>query len=285
MACNTSIECSPYSIISERVTNLNADNADLVHCPICGYILWKPVACNLCENSFCFQCIQSWLFGQQEQNFNENENDYLRRCPFNCSPYQERKCPPLLFSILSKLTIECQNKSYGCQEILLYEQLEKHEEEFCRFKIVQCPGCKQHMFKEMFNHNEHLFKCLYIELECTKCQSIFKRKDQHNQFDCMEKRLYLSEENMFMIQERFSKTFDIQRKQIDILNQKINVIEDIWGNHGDDDEQIDRAMNPIPHWTQVFRLRSFGKWEIFIGIQLFIVILFSLFIYIRIFFS
>jgi hypothetical protein len=101
----------------------------------------------------------------------------------------------------------------------------------------------------------------------------------------MEKRLYLSEENMFMIQERFSKTLDIQRKQIDILNQKINVIEDIWGNHGDDDEQIDRAMNPIPHWTQVFRLRSFGKWEIFIGIQLFIVILFSLFIYIRIFFS
>jgi len=154
MASNALTEFASYPITCERVTNLNNQHADLVYCPICSHILWKPVTCSLCENSFCFQCIQIWLFERQEQIIEQIYNDNqiklfsLTRCPFNCSPYEERKCPSLLISILSKLTIECRNKSYGCREILLYEQLEKHENQFCQCKIIQCPGCKQNMFKE-----------------------------------------------------------------------------------------------------------------------------------------
>jgi hypothetical protein len=268
MASNTERELLSYPIISERVTNLNDQYADLVYCPICSHILWKPVTCNSCENSFCFQCIQIWLFEQQEQSFS------FPRCPFNCSPYKERKCPPLLISILSKLTIECRNKSYGCQKILLYEQLEKHEEDFCQYKIVQCPGCKQNMFREMFEKNEHLLKCLYMEFQCIKCQSIFQRKDKHDQFDCIEKQIYLLRENILIFQQKFSEILDIQRKKIEILDEKITVIGDIWGN--DDDESIDIHINSIPTSSQLFSFRSMKTWKI-------ILIILCLFIYITIY--
>jgi hypothetical protein len=188
----------------------------------------------------------------------------------------------LLISILSKLTIECRNKSYGCEEILYYEQLEKHEEEFCSFQIIQCPGCKLNMFKEIFDQDEHLLKCLYIEMECMKCQSIFKRKDQHDIIDCMEKRIYLLREDMFIFQEKLLKILDIQSKKIDSLEEKIKIIEDILENHN---KQIDKIINSIPHWMQLFSLRSIEKREIFIGIPLLIMVLCTLFIYIRIFFS
>jgi hypothetical protein len=268
---------------------LNTQNSDLINCPVCGYILWKPVTCSLCENSFCFQCIQIWIFEQQEQiieyiyNENENENDYLTkslsliRCPFNCSPYKQRKCPPLLSSILSKLTIECRNKVYGCQQILFYEQLEKHEEELCQYKIVRCPGCKQDMFKELFDKSEHLLKCLYVELQCTKCESTFQRKDQHNQLNCMEKQICLLKQQLRTFQQKSTNIFDIQRKKIDILDEKLNIIEDIWGNDDDDDsQQIHETINPISNSIQV---RS--EWKVIIGIEIIILSIFILLIYIK----
>ncbi|CAF1392247.1 unnamed protein product [Rotaria sp. Silwood1] len=279
-------------IILERVTNLNAQHADLVHCPICNHILWKPVTCSLCENSFCYQCIQKWLFEQQEQIieyiYNNNENDYLikslslTRCPFNCSPYQERKCPPLLTSILSKLTIECRNKSYGCQEILFYEQLEKHEEEFCQYKIIRCPGCKQDMFKSIFDKDEHLLNCLYIELECKKCQSIFKRKDKHSEFDCMQQQIYLLKKNMITLEQKSSKIFDIQRKKIDILDEKFDIIEDIYGHDDDtddhDDQHKNKTINSIRMLTHLFSFQIMGKSQIIITIGFIIFIIFILLI-------
>ncbi|CAF0862840.1 unnamed protein product [Rotaria sordida] len=286
MASNFLTEFSSNSIILERVTNLNAQHIDLVHCPICCNILWKPVACNLCENSFCYQCIEKWLFEQQEQIIeyidNDNENDYLikslslTRCPFNCSPYKERKCSPLLTSILSKLTIECRNKLYGCQEILLYEQLEKHEEEFCQYKIIQCSGCKQDMFKSIFD-KEHLLNCPYIELECKKCQSIFKRKDKHNKFDCMEQQICLLKQNIITCEQKSLKIFDIQRKKTDILDEKFAIIEEIYGHDNDtddhDDQQTNKIINSIEMLTQLFSFQLIKIWQIMIAIGLIIFIL------------
>jgi hypothetical protein len=288
MASNDLTEFCSYPIISERVTNLNIQHADLVHCPVCGYILWKPVTCSLCENSFCFQCIQKWLFEQQEQiieNDNQIKSLSLIRCPFNCSPYKQRKCPPLLISILSKLTIECQNKLYGCQQILLYEQLEKHQEEFCQYKIVQCPGCKQNIFKESFDKDQHLLKCIYIEVECLKCQSVFKRKDKHNQSDCNQKQICLLRHDMFIFQQKFSKVLDIQRKRVEICDQKMNIIEEIWGNDDDDNEQTEKKINLVPTSAQLLSLQSMEKYRIIIGLQLILILLFTLLIYIRIFFN
>lgn len=278
MANNNQTEFSSNSIITERVTNLNLEHSDLVHCPICHNILWKPVTCNSCENSFCFQCIEKWLFEQQEQIIecihNENENDYitkclsLTRCPFNCSPFQQRKCPPLLISILSKLKIQCRNKYSGCQQILCYEQLEKHEEELCSYRIIQCLGCKQNMFKEIYDNEQHLFKCIYIELQCMKCQSIFKRKDQHTQLDCMEKQIFLLKENINTLEEKSFRIFDIQRKKIQFIDQKFDIIEQIWGR--DDEEEVDQKINST---------YSIEKWKMMIGIGL----IFSFLLYFKIF--
>ncbi|UJR34214.1 hypothetical protein I4U23_021620 [Adineta vaga] len=266
------------NILPDRVTNLKV-HGDLVHCPICGFILWKPVTCTTCENSFCFNCIQLWLFEQQEQiiEYLDNENliDYvaksfsLTRCPFNCSPYIQRKCPPLLTTILSTLTIECRNKIYGCQEILFYEQLEKHEEEFCRFRIIQCPGCKQNMFKEIFDKDKHLLKCSYVKIKCTKCQGVFQRQDKHDQFDCMEGQICLLKQQLIVYEEKSSKIYDIQRKKLDILDEKFTIIEQVWVTDDDDDDHINRTTKHT-----FISIQSNKYWSIIIGLTLAILILF-----------
>ncbi|CAF3686518.1 unnamed protein product [Adineta steineri] len=283
MAFNTLPEYSFNSIVPTRVTNLNLCHGDLVHCPVCDHILWKPVTCTSCENSFCFQCIQIWLFEQQEQIIecldNEDENDYLAksfsltRCPFNCSPYIQRKCPSLLISILSKLTIECRNKIYGCEKILFYEQLEKHEEECCQYKIIHCSGCQQDMFKEHFDKEQHQLKCPNIKIKCTKCQSLFQRKDKHNEFDCMEKKIDLLKQELIIFEEKSSKIYDIQRKKIEILDEKFMIIEDICTI----DDNNDICSTSVS--TQ-----SIGKWNVMIGVEIIILSVFTLLIYIRIFF-
>ena len=98
------------------------------------------------------------------------------------------------------------------------------------------------MFKEIYDKDEHLSKCPYVELQCIKCQDVFKRKDQHDRFDCMEKQICLLRENMLGFEEKSSKIIQLQRKQIDMVNEKLIVIEDIWGNDDDDDhdEKIDQ---------------------------------------------
>ncbi|CAF2064224.1 unnamed protein product, partial [Rotaria magnacalcarata] len=73
---NKSVEQS-NSIAADHVQG--SFDEDLVTCSICHMILWKPVACKTCENSFCSDCINQW---QQKQP---------NKCPFACR-YEKRKC-------------------------------------------------------------------------------------------------------------------------------------------------------------------------------------------------
>ncbi|CAF0722354.1 unnamed protein product [Didymodactylos carnosus] len=91
-------------------------NDDLILCSICSGLLWKPVACKSCENPFCLSCIRQW--SRRKTN----------TCPFNCK-YEQRRCPPSIITILSRLTVECCHKAHGCSQVVPYEQLGKHEEE------------------------------------------------------------------------------------------------------------------------------------------------------------
>ena len=117
---------------------------DLILCPICTNILWKPVACKTCENSFCVNCIRLWL--------NEKPN----QCPFNCR-FQERKPPGILLKLLAKLNLDCENKSNGCEMVISYEALEKHQVKECEYRLMGCPNCLQEMLvKDYQKHSDEL---------------------------------------------------------------------------------------------------------------------------------
>jgi len=75
---------------SERVRDSSSVNIYYLDCSICRDLLWKPVACQTCETSFCSLCINQWLV------------DNPTKCPNRCETYTERKCPALIDKMLAQ---------------------------------------------------------------------------------------------------------------------------------------------------------------------------------------
>ncbi len=92
-------------ISSDRIYSQRETNIDYLECCICHKLLWKPVACQICETSFCSTCINQWLSKCPD------------RCPNQCEPFIERRCPPLTAKLLSQLQITCSYQSNGCPEV------------------------------------------------------------------------------------------------------------------------------------------------------------------------
>jgi hypothetical protein len=90
---------------SNRVRGSSAGYIDFLECSICHDLLWKPVACQACETTFCSACINRWL------TINP------KKCPNQCETYIERKCPPIIAKLLAQLQIACIYESNGCQEV------------------------------------------------------------------------------------------------------------------------------------------------------------------------
>ncbi|CAF0857858.1 unnamed protein product [Didymodactylos carnosus] len=150
--------------------------SDEFFCPICRTLLWNPVACKTCENTFCRRCINQWLAQKDAQN----------RCVFNCR-YAEKRCSPALKSLLSKLLLSCQYKRSGCSQSILYESIEKHELQ-CEYQAKNCRGCKKNFtVKDLRQHEDY---CEHIEVECEICHCKIKQTQvKFHVFKCVQKQL------------------------------------------------------------------------------------------------
>jgi hypothetical protein len=103
-------------------------------------------------------------------------------CPL-CKRYQEKNCSPMFYALLCKFKIQCENKHNGCNEVLLYESLEKHQNEQCQYQMKACRGCQKNMLKKDLEKHEQI--CGEIQIECIRCKFVDKRKRTHEQFDCI----------------------------------------------------------------------------------------------------
>lgn len=92
-------------IPSNRVSGPPGAKIVDLECAICHDLLWKPIACQICETPFCSTCINQWL--------RKNKN-----CPSGCKVYQERKCPPFVARLLAQLQIACFFEPKGCKEVI-----------------------------------------------------------------------------------------------------------------------------------------------------------------------
>lgn len=199
-----------------RIDSLSTDrlngeyDEDIIICSICLNVLWKPITCKTCENSFCLKCIRLWL------------NEKANQCPFNCQ-FIERKPPGILLKLLSKLKLNCSNKLNGCHLLISYESLEKHQLEECQYRLIQCNYCLNEMlFKDLNIHLEN--NCQNILLTCLKCSTIYLKKDGHIYIDCIQKQLqtldYVLKDNN---NNKNSKIIQISYKQILQLYQKLKL--------------------------------------------------------------
>ena len=191
------------SLPTDRVHGQYDD--DLILCPICTNILWKPVACKTCENSFCVNCIRLWL--------NEKPN----QCPFNCR-FQERKPPGILLKLLAKLNLDCVNKSNGCEMVISYEALEKHQVKECEYRLMGCPNCLQEMLvKDYQKHSDEL--CVSKRLTCLKCSTAYLQNEGHTERQCIGKQIDILVEathrpgvSLGSIQDNFNKMIQLNNK-------------------------------------------------------------------------
>ncbi|CAF4112495.1 unnamed protein product, partial [Adineta steineri] len=192
----------------DRIVNSKESSIDLITCLICHDILWKPVTCEICENSFCNDCITLWL------------EKHPSICPNNCD-YKQRQRPPLLLvQLLSKLQIICKNHYTGCKDVLSYESLEQHEHE-CDFQMEQCTGCSKSMLKK--ERNIHEKTCDQIELQCHVCQLKYRRINGHNEVECLQNCLVQQQIKIQVLEENDRK----QKIVLEKLQMKLTTLENL----------------------------------------------------------
>ena len=139
---------------------------DEYFCPICQCLLWKPSSCNTCQHLFCQKCLRTWL---------ENPNSG-KRCPFRCQPFEERRCPPSIHSLLDRLKIYCRNSSLGCTKIISYNSLEQHESIECEYLTERCSECEQLVLKSKLDeHCETPGLCVPQPLKCVLCKNYIEK--------------------------------------------------------------------------------------------------------------
>jgi hypothetical protein len=162
----------------ERIVNDEHQVANEFFCAICQGLLWKAKSCASCQHLFCNNCIRAWL------QINPTS------CPFRCSPYEERRPPPYIHSLLGRLSIRCRNSSFGCTEILSYDALEQHETVNCQFRTKRCRACGSYILINEID--EHQTLCISATVRCFICKHDIDRTlfSQHTT-QCFQERLNL----------------------------------------------------------------------------------------------
>lgn len=184
-------------------------DADYISCPICSNVLWKPIACQTCENTFCKKCIRLWL------------KDNPNKCPFQCR-FQERKPPPILLKILSKIQLACRNKTNGCPSVCSYEALEKHEQQECGFRLIQCLVCSKEMLQND-SESHAADECSSKEVTCLKCGSVYQQRDGHVETQCLKAQITLLEEKLRDQENKPKKVMENYNKMVDLHNRSTSV--------------------------------------------------------------
>lgn len=137
---------------------------DLIKCKICFNILLNPYDCNVCKNSFCYDCINTFITNNLP-------------CPFKCEKFSIKPSSFGITSYLAKLEFNCLNKQNGCQEVIPYASVIDHEKE-CKFFYTTCPNvqCGKTM-KWTLIENHLKNECDFTLFKCPFCDMAFKRND------------------------------------------------------------------------------------------------------------
>ena len=175
---NSLINGIPFS----RLINIEKHQnfLDLIKCKICFNILKNPYDCSICGNTFCYNCINNII----------KEN---KQCPFNCTNFSIKPSSYIITSYLNTLNFSCLNKDNGCNEIISYNNLDKHDKE-CKYFYTNCPNiqCNKKMkWRLLENHLRN--ECEYSLLKCPHCsQELYRNEYDEHIKNCNEIRISIN---------------------------------------------------------------------------------------------
>ncbi len=73
--------------------------------------------------------------------------------------------------------------------------IRRHQYEECQFRILQCQNCfKEILFKDFQIHQNEF--CLLKELICLKCSTVYYKKEEHTQKQCLQKQISVIQQNI-----------------------------------------------------------------------------------------
>ena len=149
LACpNGHLVCSPCRV------KMTADGKE--DCPVCltvptgGQMLACPrghLVCGPCR-------VKMTAEGQEE-------------CPVCREPMGKNKSL-LAMVVIENMEHDCTNT--GCNEKLAYEEVTKHREELCKFRIILCPGDEREELLPLSSFDEHAKTCSESELGTSQSQ-------------------------------------------------------------------------------------------------------------------
>lgn len=100
------MEIDPELIVNKDKLN---SVGEILNCVICSNILFQPMTCIYCENSFCKECLIKW----------ENKN---KICPL-CKKELKTKESRIIKNLLSDLIIKCEK----CNKNINYNDFKNHQ--------------------------------------------------------------------------------------------------------------------------------------------------------------
>ncbi|CAF4242222.1 unnamed protein product, partial [Rotaria sp. Silwood2] len=230
------MESIQHGLPIERIDGSCEFDINDLKCNICANILWQPIACKNCETAFCSTCINQWLA----------ENSGI--CRNECQEFLQRQCPRLIMQQLARLHFKCVNALYGCDQVLLYDNIEKHEQE-CDYKPLECRGCHATVLK--LNYVDHENTCEEIELTCSECNMIYKRGDAatvHTEIMCLKEQLRQLRQDFETNKQQASQQIQQLTEKTKPLPETIQQVQQV------SETNKQQASEEIQHLQQTFEV-------------------------------
>jgi hypothetical protein len=232
MTINSKAGIIPHRILNQdKFTKLN----EVLICKICFNILTNATDCIKCGNTFCYDCINEL-------------KQFGKDCPFGCKGINIKPTSHGITSMLAQLRLSCLNKDYGCEEVLQYSNVIKHDQT-CKYTMTSCPNlnCNTEIKRQQLEHhirNEceySLFRCENCELDLSRseypehvhtCKTVNECLNSKNINDLMD--IDVNDISMFMkivlfqiarITQENDKRFSNILEEMRYLRQDISVVK------------------------------------------------------------
>ena len=207
---------SRHEIFGYEDSRFEQDVDENFHCSICYNVLREPRTCKNNEHTFCLACIAEHLRVNSQTCPECNEQlsaDTLRR-------------PRVLNNYLSKLKINCDHASRGCQEFTAVEDLKTHVEN-CGFAPVLCPkeNCGLVINKQDRVYHETFLCGQPVQKVAERPEEVFELKCK---FEVDEKESKGNNDKMKQEQDKLKKEVEGVKKEVkDIKGNLVNLNNDM----------------------------------------------------------
>ena len=181
---------------AEKYDILMAELRSKVECPVCLAVPTKgPMASCPKGHLVCLPCHQKMLASR------------LTNCP-TCREPMGDTMNLLAKTVIENIEHECTNQ--GCNMRLPYQEVTRHKEELCKYRMVLCPGanpeCKTSLTFSSFNDHTKVCKSLWLlNVGQKTTSSSFKKTLLDGNAISWKPAIYNIDNEVFVVQKKMAE--------------------------------------------------------------------------------